>query len=172
MHIPAGISAEMKNGFLEIKGKNATLSVKLLSGIKAEIKDGEIIFTPNGSTKQIISNWGTMRALTANAVSGAGVDFVKELVIEGVGYRAELQGKNLVLNVGFSHQVNFPIPEGIKITVDKANIKITGSSKELVGETAAKIRRIKKPEPYKGKGIAYKGEVIRRKDGKKATTSA
>src|SRR3989338_2438062 len=170
--IPAGISAEMKNGSLEVKGKNATLSVKLLPGIKVEVKDGEIIFIPNGSTKQIISNWGTMRALTANAVSGASDDFVKELVIEGVGYKAELQGTNLVLSVGFYHQVNFPIPEGVKITVDKANIKITGSSKELVGETAAKIRRIKKPEPYKGKGIAYKGEVIRRKDGKKATTSA
>lgn len=170
--IPEGVSVEIKNGLLEVKGKNATLNVKLLPGIKIAIKDGEIVFTPDGSSKQIISNWGTIRALTANAVSGASVDFVKELVIEGVGFRAEVQGANLVLNVGFSHQVNFPIPEGIKIVVDKANVKITGPSKELVGETAAKIRRIKKPEPYKGKGIAYKGEVIRRKDGKKATTSA
>ena len=166
--IPAGISAEMKNGSLEVKGKNATLSVKLLPGIKVEVKDGEIIFIPNGSTKQIISNWGTMRALTANAVSGASDDFVKELVIEGVGYKAELQGTNLVLSVGFSHQVKFPSPEGIKLAVEKSFIKVSGIDKNRVGATAAKIRAIKKPEPYLGKGIRYSDEVIRRKQGKKA----
>ena len=132
----------------------------------------EILFTCENNSKQTINNWGTMRALTANAVAGASNDFMKELLIEGVGYRAEIQGENLILNVGFSHTVNFPIPSGLKISVEKNQIKILGSDKQIVGEVAAKIRSIKKPEPYKGKGIMYKGEIIRRKAGKKAASSA
>jgi len=170
--IPEGVVVEIKGDILEIKGKNNTLNVKLMQGIKTRIEDGELVFVPEGRTKQILSNWGTMRALTANAVKGVSEDFIKELVIEGVGYRAEVQGNNLLLNVGFSHQVDFTIPVGIKVAVDKNAIKISGSDRQLVGETAAQIRRIKKPEPYKGKGILYKGEVIRRKDGKKAVSSA
>ena len=170
--IPEGVVVEIKGDILEIKGKNNTLNVKLMQGIKTRIEDGELVFVPEGRTKQILSNWGTMRALTANAVKGVSEDFIKELVIEGVGYRAEVQGNNLLLNVGFSHQVDFTIPVGIKIAVDKNAIKISGSDRQLVGETAAQIRRIKKPEPYKGKGIMYKGEVIRRKAGKKAVSSA
>ena len=170
--IREGVSVEIKDGVLEVKGKNATLNVNLLPGIKIEVKDNEIVFTPEKNVKQVVSNWGTMRALTANAVKGASEDFVKELVIEGVGYRAEVQGANLILNVGLSHQINIAIPVGVKILVEKNTIKISGSSKQMVGETAAKIRSIKKPEPYKGKGIAYKGETIRRKAGKKAAASA
>ncbi|OIO49754.1 MAG: 50S ribosomal protein L6 [Parcubacteria group bacterium CG1_02_42_13] len=170
--IPEGVVVEIKGDILEIKGKNNTLNVKLMQGIKTRIEDGELVFVPEGRTKQILSNWGTMRALTANAVKGVSEDFIKELVIEGVGYRAEVQGNNLLLNVGFSHQVDFTIPVGIKVAVDKNAIKISGSDRQLVGETAAQIRRIKKPEPYKGKGIMYKGEVIRRKAGKKAVSSA
>jgi len=170
--IPEGVVVEIKGDTLEIKGKNNTLNVKLMQGIKTRIEDGELVFVPEGRTKQILSNWGTMRALTANAVKGVSEDFIKELVIEGVGYRAEVQGNNLLLNVGFSHQVDFTIPVGIKVAVDKNAIKISGSDRQLVGETAAQIRRIKKPEPYKGKGIMYKGEVIRRKAGKKAVSSA
>ena len=170
--IPEGVSVETKDGVLEIKGKNGTLTVNLLPGIKVEIKDGEVVFTPEKNVKQVVSNWGTMRALTANAVKGASEDFVKELVIEGIGFRAEVQGASLVLNIGLSHQVNFPIPAGIKISVEKNAIKISGNSKQMVGETAAKIRSFKKPEPYKGKGIMYKGEIVRRKAGKKAAASA
>jgi len=170
--IPEGVVVEIKGDILEIKGKNNTLNVKLMQGIKTRIEDGELVFVPEGRTKQILSNWGTMRALTANAVKGVSEDFIKELVIEGVGYRAEVQRNNLLLNVGFSHQVDFTIPVGIKVAVDKNAIKISGSDRQLVGETAAQIRRIKKPEPYKGKGIMYKGEVIRRKAGKKAVSSA
>ena len=170
--IPEGVVVEIKGDILEIKGKNNTLNVKLMQGIKTRIEDGELVFVPEGRTKQILSNWGTMRALTANAVKGVSEDFIKELVIEGVGYRAEVQGNNLLLNVGFSHQVDFTIPVGIKVAVDKNAIKISGSDRQLVGETAAQIRRIKKPEPYKGKGIMYKGEVSRRKAGKKAVSSA
>ncbi len=170
--IKEGVSVETKDGVLEIKGKNGTLTVNLLPGIKVEIKDNEIVFTPERNVKQIVSNWGTMRALTANAVKGVSEDFMKELVIEGVGVRAEVEGANVVLDVGLSHQVNCTIPAGIKISVEKNTIKISGASKQTVGETAAKIRSIRKPEPYKGKGIMYKGEVIRRKAGKKAAASA
>ncbi len=170
--IPEGVSVQIKNGILEVKGKNGNLNIALLPGIKVEVTPAEILFTCDGKSKQAINNWGTMRALVANAVHGANNDFMKELLIEGVGYRAEIQGDNLILNVGFSHTVNFPIPQGIKISVEKNQIKILGSDKQIVGETAAKIRRIKKPEPYKGKGIMYKGEVIRRKAGKKAASTA
>jgi large subunit ribosomal protein L6 len=170
IELPDGVSIEIKGESLEVKGK-VTLSVRILPGVKVEVKDKEVLFVPGGSTKQILSNWGTMRALTANAVKGVSEEFVKELIIEGVGYRAEVQGDKLVLNVGFSHQVNFSIPIGTKVVVEKNNIKVSGADKELVGETAAKIRRIKKPEPYKGKGIMYKGEVVRRKAGKKAVSS-
>lgn len=170
--IPAGTAVEIKEGILEIKGKNATLSVSLLPGIKTTIENDEILFTPERNSKQVVSNWGTMRALTANAIKGVSEDFLKELVIEGVGYRAEVQGNNLILNIGFSHPVNFAIPAGVKIAVLKNNIMISGADKQLIGETAAKIRSMKKPEPYKGKGIMYKGEIIRRKAGKKAVASS
>ncbi len=170
--IPPGVTVSEKDGSLEVKGKNGALTVKMLKGVKVAIKDNEIVFVPVIKDKQTVSNWGTVRALTANAVQGATEDFVKELVIEGVGFKAEVKATNLVLNVGFSHPVSFAIPEGIKIVVAKDLVTLSGANKEVVGETAAKIRRIKKPEPYKGKGIRYKGEVIRRKDGKKATTSA
>ncbi len=170
--IPPGVTVSIKDGLLEVKGKNGVLTVKTLKGINIEIKDNEIVFAPAANNKQATSNWGTMRALTANAVHGATEDFVKELVIEGVGFKAEVQATDLVLNVGFSHPVRFAIPEGVKIVVAKELVTLSGANKEVVSETAAKIRRIKKPEPYKGKGIRYKGEVIRRKDGKRATTSA
>ena len=170
--IPSGVTVSEKDGVLEVKGKNGTLTVKMLKGVKVEIKDNEIVFVAAFKDKQTVSNWGTVRALTANAVQGATADFVKELVIEGVGFKAEVKATNLVLNVGFSHPVSFAIPEGVKIVVTKELVTLSGANKEVVGETAAKIRRIKKPEPYKGKGIRYKGEIIRRKDGKKATASA
>ena len=170
--IPAGVTVLEKDGLLEVKGKNGTLTVKMLKGVKVEVKDNEVIFVPGVKDKQTVSNWGTVRALTANAVQGATQDFVKELIIEGVGFKAEVQATDLVLNVGFSHPVRFAIPEGIKVVVVKELVTISGANKEVVGETAAKIRKIKEPEPYKGKGIRYKDEVIRRKDGKRATTSA
>lgn len=170
--IPEGVIVQIKDGVLDVKGKNGNLNIALLPGIKVHISPREILFICEGNSKQAMNNWGTMRALSANAVYGVSSDFVKELMIEGVGYRAEVKGENLILNIGFSHSVNFPIPQGIKISVEKNQIKILGSDKQIVGETAAKIRRIKKPEPYKGKGIMYKGEVIRRKAGKKAASSA
>ncbi|MBI1838696.1 MAG: 50S ribosomal protein L6 [Candidatus Colwellbacteria bacterium] len=169
--IPEGVSVSLQDGFVEIKGKDSTSRIMALPGIKIEIKSNEVAFAPLAQTKQIVSNWGTMRALVANAVKGVVEDFSKELLIEGVGFRAEVQGNDLVLNIGFSHQVRFPIPEEVRIIVEKNAIKVTGHDKQFVGQVAAKIRSLKKPEPYKGKGIMYKGEIIKRKAGKKAVSS-
>lgn len=171
VEIPEGVSVTLNDRTLEIKGKNATLHLPLLPGLKAEIQDNKLIFMPLAKTKQNLSNWGTMRSLTENAVLGSLSDFVKELILEGVGFRALVSGSTLILNIGYSHQVKFPISQNIKIEVDKNIIRISGPDKALVGETAAKIRALKKPEPYKGKGFRYVGEVIRRKAGKKAVTA-
>jgi len=175
--IPEGVTVNVKDDTIEVKGKNATLNVAVLPGVIVEVKDNEVVLTPEKGRgigikqKQVTSNWGTVRALIANAISGLTEDFVKELIIEGVGFRAEVQGDILVLNVGFSHQVKFSIPKGIKIVVEKNIIKVSGADKQLVGRTAADIRKIRKVEPYKGKGIMYKDETIRRKAGKKAVAT-
>ncbi len=170
--IPEGVTVVMKDGSLEVKGKNATTSVLLLDGVKADIKDKEITLTSDGKTKQSIANWGTTSAHLKNAISGSLADFTKELLVVGIGFKAALEGKTLVLNLGFSHPVRFPIPEGIKIVIEKSAVRISGSDKWLVGETAAKIRDFKRPEPYQGKGIRYKDEVVRKKAGKKAAAAA
>ena len=169
--IPEGVVVEIKEDEIEIKGKNATLSVPLLDGIKVEKNDSQLIFSPSKKTKQAMSNWGTMRSLVQNAVIGATENFSKELVVEGVGFRANVEGNDLVLGLGFSHQVKVPVPDGISMNVEKNVIKISGASKALVGEIAAKIRNLKKPEPYKGKGIRYSDEFIKIKAGKKAVGS-
>jgi len=166
--IPEGVTVEVKESVISIKGKNAELSVPMLAGINAQLKDGELVFSPSDKDKQTISNWGTLRALTQNAIYGASENFTKTLIVEGVGYRANIEGTELVLGLGFSHQIKFPIPEGVNITAEKNSIVISGPQKALVGEVAAKIRSFKKPEPYKGKGIRYSDEVVRRKAGKKA----
>jgi len=167
--LPEGVTVEMGERELRVRGKNAELGVPLLPGIKVEIRDNQLIFTPTRNTKQTLSNWGTMRSLTQNAVLGASQNFSKTLIIEGVGYRANLEGDNLILNLGYSHPIKFPIPPGIKIVVEKNTIVVAGADKQKVGQAAAKIRSYRKPEPYKGKGIRYSDEVVRRKAGKKAT---
>ncbi len=166
--IDEGVIVTVGNDQLEIKGGSTTLTLPILSGIKVEKKDKELIFIPMDESKQTMSNWGTMRALAQNAISGTARDFTKSLVIEGVGYRANMEGEKLLLNLGYSHPVRFPIPNGVKIIIEKNTINISGADKQLVGETAARIRKLRKPEPYKGKGIRYADEVIRRKAGKKA----
>lgn len=153
---------------LEIKSEGTHMVIPILSGIMVEQKENELTFTPKNEAKQTLSNWGTMRALAQNAISGAAKDFTKSLVIEGVGYRASIEGENLVLTLGYSHPVKFEVPKEIKITVEKNVVNISGADKQLVGETAAQIRRFRKPEPYKGKGIRYSDEVVKRKTGKKA----
>ncbi|MDP3991389.1 MAG: 50S ribosomal protein L6 [Candidatus Colwellbacteria bacterium] len=166
--IREGITVNLGEDSIEVRGESVAFSLPILPGIKVKQEENELIFIPQNSTKQTISNWGTMRALTENAISGATKDFTKALIIEGVGYRANVEGQKLVLSLGYSHPVEFNIPEGIKITVLKNTVSIAGPSKQLVGETAAQIRRLRKPEPYKGKGIRYSDEVVKRKAGKKA----
>ena len=167
INIPTGVEVKLQDGVFDVKGKQGNLSIKLLQYLSAEIKDNIVRVSALGTHKQGRSNWGTMTALLKNAVVGVSEGFGKALEIQGVGYRASMEGNVLVLNVGFTHPIKFTSPEGIKISVEKNIIKVNGASKELVGEVAAQIRKFKKPEPYKGKGIMYKGEVIRRKAGKK-----
>ncbi|NCN53032.1 50S ribosomal protein L6 [Candidatus Wolfebacteria bacterium] len=170
--IPEGVTVKLEGETLEVKGKEGVLIVSLLSNTKVEVKEKEIEVTATATTKQAKANWGTMRSLIQNAVSGVNEGFTKELEIQGVGYRAAMEGNTLVLNVGFSHQVKYPAPDNIKIVVEKNNIKVSGFDKHLVGQVASQIRKVKKPEPYKGKGIRYKDEVVVRKEGKKAGTAA
>ena len=171
--IPDGVEVQLKDGFLHFKGKEGNLELKSLPYIKVEIKDKQIQFTATADHKQARANWGTIASLTKNAIAGVKDGFSKKLQLEGIGYRASLEGnKNLVLTVGFSHPVKFEIPATVKVAVEKSIITISGFDKAAVGEVAAQIRRIKKPEPYQGKGIRYVGEVVRRKAGKKAATAA
>ena len=157
---------------VKIKGPKGEIVRTLPGEISVEIKDGVMKVVPVKETKRTQALWGLTRAILAHSVLGVSRGFEKKLEIEGVGFRVNLEGKNLVLLLGFSHPVRFPAPQGIEFKVDKNIITVSGFDKELVGETAAKIRALKKPEPYKGKGIRYQGEVIRRKAGKKVTTTA
>ncbi len=165
--IPEEVKVRLEEGFLVFSGKNGELKVKFLADVEVKIENNNIIFSIKKHTRQAKSNWGTICALSNNALKGSMEDFVKVLKIEGVGCRANIEGEKLILNVGYSHPVEFLIPMGIKISVEKNIVKITGPDKFLVGETAARIRRIRKPEPYKGTGIMYVDEIIRRKAGKK-----
>ena len=171
IEIPKGvevkINANEAGSKINIKGPKGSLEFVLPRGVAVEQKDNQIVFTVNnpelGSDKAL---WGLSRALVNNAVVGVTESFSKELEINGVGFKVALQGKKLVLNVGFSHPVEYNLPEGITAEVEKNSIKLLGIDKQLLGQVAAEIRSIKKPEPYKGKGIKYVDEQIRRKAGK------
>lgn len=165
--IPEGVTVTIRDKTLEVKGKLGEVSLPILSFISVEQKDGVLVFTSSSDSVQARANWGTMRALAANAVAGVSQGFSKSLEIEGIGFKAMMEGRTLVLNVGFTHPVKYTPREGVIVTVEKGVIKVTGVNREHVGEAAANIRRIKKPEPYQGKGIHYQGEIIRRKSGKK-----
>ena len=165
--IPEGVEVKLNGSVLEFSGKEGKLTVPVLEFIAAELKDGQLSFGLAKETKQGRANWGTMASLAKNAVLGVSQGFSKTLEMDGIGYKASMEGGNVVLNVGFTHPVKFTPPATVKVTVEKGLIKIFGADKFLVGETAAKIRKICPPEPYKGKGIHYLGEVIRRKAGKK-----
>ena len=168
IEINSEIEAQLKDGVLFFKGKKGSFELRVLPFIKVELKDNKITLGVTEDNRQSRANLGTMAALTKNALSGVAQGFEKKLLLEGIGFRASMEGKNLVLNVGFSHPVKFTPPEAISIVVEKNVVKVSGIDKFLVGEVAAQIRRIKKPEPYKGKGIRYEGEIIRKKAGKKA----
>ncbi|MEN9924326.1 50S ribosomal protein L6 [Novosphingobium sp. NPDC080210] len=166
--IPAGVSAEVANGVLSVKGPKGTLTLTLRDEISYVVEDGRILVRPANDSKTARAFWGMQRTLVNNLVTGVTQGYTKVLEITGVGYRANAQGKNLKLQLGYSHDVDFAVPEGIEIkTPDNTTIEISGIDKQKVGQVAAEIRRWRKPEPYKGKGIKYRGEFIFRKEGKK-----
>jgi large subunit ribosomal protein L6 len=167
--IPAGVTATVESGTLTVKGPKGQLAMALLDDlVKYEIAEGEIRVTPLVDAQRNRAAWGMQRTNVQNLVTGVTEGFSKVLEITGVGYRAAAQGKNLKLQLGYSHDVNYAIPEGIDVkTPDPNTVEISGIDKQKVGQVAAEIRRWRKPEPYKGKGIKYRGEYIFRKEGKK-----
>jgi len=167
IEIPKDVIVGIEGKTIKVKGLKGELQFEIPRELKVIIEDSRLSVVPVVNSKKTPALWGTARAVIANMIFGVHNGFEKKLEIEGVGYKAQIQGQNLVLNLGFSHPVVFKAPEGVKISVDKNNITVSGPSIELVGQTAANIRALKKPEPYKGKGIHYVGEVIRRKAGKK-----
>lgn len=170
--IPEGAEVKESAGVLEIKGKGGLLIVRLLPFISAELRDKTITIKASGKHKQARANWGTNAALIKNALTGVTGGFNKMLEIEGIGFRATLEGNSLILNVGLTHPVKYAAPDGVKLKIEKGVITVSGADKSLVGLAAAQIRKIKPPEPYKGTGIHYRGEVIRRKHGKKVAGAA
>jgi large subunit ribosomal protein L6 len=170
--IPAGTEVSVASGEITVKGKGGTLKRAMHPAVKIEIASGEAVVSQAQQTRLAKALWGTYAAHVRNMVTGVNTPFQKKLQVEGIGYRAELSGKQLKLLVGFSHPVLIAIPEGITALVEKNIITITGANKDQVGQFAATIRATKKPEPYKGKGIRYEGEVVRRKQGKKAASAA
>ena len=166
--IPAGVTASLADGGLSVKGPKGQLTMPMSELISYEIKDEGVSVQPANKSKEARAFWGMQRTLVQNLVTGVTEGFTKILDITGVGYRATAQGKVLKLQLGYSHDVNFDVPEGIEIkTPDNTTVEITGIDKQKVGQVAAEIRRWRKPEPYKGKGIKYRGEYIFRKEGKK-----
>jgi large subunit ribosomal protein L6 len=170
--IPTGVEVQISGSKIQVKGPKGTLNMVARPEIGVELKDGVISVAPVKQTKKSAALWGLTRTLVSNMIEGVSRGFSKKLEIQGIGYKGAVTGANLVLNVGFSHPVNFPAPQGITFLVEKNVITVSGFDKELVGQTAAKIRSIKKPEPYKGKGIRYQGEYVRQKAGKKSVAGA
>lgn len=170
--IPQGVDVKIENNLVKVKGPKGELKLEIHPLVKVAIKDNEILLdVADQDDKTEKSLWGLFNRLINNMVIGVTNGFEKKLEVVGVGFRVALQGQKLLLNVGFSHQVEYILPQGIAGSVEKNVITLTSSDKQLLGETAAQIRRIKKPEPYKGKGIRYFGEVIKKKAGKTVAKS-
>jgi large subunit ribosomal protein L6 len=167
--VPAGVTATLEGQTLSVKGPKGTLTMTVLDElVRTSIEDGQISVQPVNDSQRSRAAWGMQRTNVLNLVTGVTEGFTKVLEITGVGYRAAAQGKNLRLQLGYSHDVNYAIPEGIDVkTPDPNTVEISGIDKQQVGQVAAEIRRWRKPEPYKGKGIKYRGEFIFRKEGKK-----
>ena len=165
--LPAGVQVELKDGLVSVKGQKGALQRPFLEGLEMDMIDGTITVRRRNDDKRSRSYHGLMRTLVANMVEGVSKGFEKKLEIVGIGYRSELKGSDLALFLGYSHPINFPLPTGISAEVEKQTlVTIKGIDKELVGQTAAKIRDLRKPDPYKGKGGKYAGEVLRKKAGK------
>ena len=166
--LPKGVTASVEGQTVKVKGPKGELSVKLVPEVSATIGDDGITVTPDKNQDRSAQMWGLSRTLVNNLVTGVTTGFTQKLEIQGVGYRAAVQGKVLNLQLGFSHDVVYPIPAGIAITAEKPTLlTVSGIDKQLVGQVSAEIRAYRKPEPYKGKGVRYAGEYVRRKEGKK-----
>jgi large subunit ribosomal protein L6 len=166
--IPAGVTADVAGQAISVKGPKGTLQFTLPDDVGATLEAGKLTIDPRDDSKRARAMWGMSRSLLANLVAGVTKGFERKLEITGVGYRASIQGKNLQLLLGYSHEIHYPIPDGIAIVTPKpTEIVITGIDKQKVGQVAAEIRGYRPPEPYKGKGIRYAGEYIFRKEGKK-----
>ncbi|QFS83915.1 50S ribosomal protein L6 [Roseivivax sp. THAF40] len=168
VELPSGVSASLSGQTIEVKGPKGTQSFTATDDVTITIGDDAVTVTPRGKSKRARQQWGMTRTIVANLVHGVQNTFKKELEIQGVGYRAQVQGNVLKLNLGLSHDVNFPIPDGVTVTAAKpTEITVEGHDLQQVGQVAANIRDWRRPEPYKGKGIRYKGEYIFQKEGKK-----
>lgn len=166
--LPQGVSITIVDGILTAKGKLGELKMPVSDRVEAKVEDGKFTVAPRDKAAFSRMMWGTTRANVANMVQGVSQGYAKTLEINGTGFRAAVQGTKLVMNLGFSHDVVYPVPEGIKITCEKpTTIKVEGIEKRLVGQVCAEIRAFRPPEPYKGKGVKFEGEAIRRKEGKK-----
>jgi large subunit ribosomal protein L6 len=166
--IPTGVEVQLSGETLTAKGQLGTLSLAVSDEVTATIADGAVAIAPKSESKRARAMWGTTRALVNNMVTGVATGFTRNLEINGVGYRAAVQGSTLNLQLGYSHDIAFPIPQDVRITCERPTaIRITGADRQRVGQVAAEIRGYRPPEPYKGKGIKYTDETIRRKEGKK-----
>ena len=166
--IPQGVTVDLTGQMLTAKGQLGTLSLVVGNEVTATVADGSVTVAPKDESKRARAMWGTTRALINNMVTGVSAGFTRNLEINGVGYRAAVQGSNLNLQLGYSHDINYPIPPDVKIVCERPTaITVSGADRQRVGQVAAEIRGFRPPEPYKGKGIKYADEVIRRKEGKK-----
>ncbi len=170
IEVPKDVKVGVDVGNINVQGKNGNLDLKIPHGIKVDQADSKLIVTRESNAKQNRANHGTIRARLAKMFAGVTAGHKKDLEIQGIGFRAQLQGKKIVFNLGFSHPVEFDVPEFVKVTIPtQTSIIVEGADNVLVGQVAAKIRALKPVEPYKGKGIRYVGEVVRRKQGKSVT---
>ena len=168
VELPSGVTATVSGQTIEVKGAKATQSFTATDDVSIVVEENAVVVTPRGNSKRARQQWGMSRTMVANMVKGVTVGFKKELEINGVGYRAQMQGNTLKLNLGYSHDVDFIVPEGVTVTAPKpTQIVVEGADQQLVGQVAANIREWRKPEPYKGKGIKYVDEYIFRKEGKR-----
>lgn len=169
--IPENVNIKIEDGVVSVSGPLGELSRFFKDDIEIIAKDGVVSLKPKKKTKQIYALWGTYASHIQNMIDGVVKGFEKKLMMEGVGFKAKMEGDKLVLSLGFSHPVNVEINDGLKVGVEKNTIIVFGADKEKVGQFSAEIRALKKPEPYKGKGIRYENEIIRRKTGKKASSA-
>jgi large subunit ribosomal protein L6 len=166
--IPSGVNASVEGQMVRVKGPKGALELMLHDDVSAKVESGNVTIDPKFETKRARAMWGTYRSLVANLIEGVAKGYERRLEISGVGYRAALQGKNLQIQLGYSHDIVYPVPEGITITLPKVTeVVVAGIDRQKVGQVAAEIRAFRKPEPYKGKGVKYSDEFIFRKEGKK-----